>query len=277
MTSTTARPGRPLPAAVYWRRRMFVLGVLVALVLIAVNVVRGDPEPDAGAQASTASAETADGADDSPAAGAGDEGRGGKGRKGARRDRGEVPDLADLAPGPTVVMPTAPPLAEPEGVCADEDIAVTPTVRDAVAGRSATIVLALRTITSPACTWDVTAESLAVRISVGDDAVWASWECPAQLPVRSVVVRQAVATSYELTWNTRRSDTDCPASTEYAEPGDYRVTAAAYGGEPDDLVFDLAAPVAPVVEEPAAQGRQGKKRQRSEAEQRAPASVDEAR
>ena len=45
MTSTTGAgrsgTGRPLSPAVYWRRRLFVLGTVVALVLIVVNLVGG--------------------------------------------------------------------------------------------------------------------------------------------------------------------------------------------------------------------------------------------
>lgn len=238
----TPSTGRPLTPAVYWRRRLFVIGVLVALALIVVNVVGGDGESRAGVRASnvgsdpTASAETpATG----PVAGTKKSGKKGKGKK-SRRDDSE----------PTVTLPAAPVLATPEGACADDDIAATPTVFDAVAGRSATIVVKLRTLTSVACTWQVSAETLAVKISVGDDEVWASRECAGQVPERSVVVRQAVTATYQLRWNTRRSETGCPTTSEYAAPGDYRVTTAAYGGEPADLVFDLAAPTAP---EPAPQ------------------------
>lgn len=245
MTSTTPGPRRALSPAVYWRRRLFVGGVLLALVLIVVNVVRGGPDPGPGVRATTAGAEQttaaeSTGAPDAPVAGI--EATKNGGRKAGRRGKGRT---ADAAPAPGLALPTAAVLAEPDGVCADDDIAVTPTVRDAVAGVSATVVLALRTLSAEACTWEISSQSLAVRVSVGDDLVWASWECPGQVPERSVVVRRAVATTYELTWNTRRSDTDCPDFTEYAQPGDYRVTAAAYGGEPDFVVFDLAAPQAP--------------------------------
>lgn len=244
MTSPTPTRSALTPA-VYWRRRLFAVGVLLALVLIVVNAVQGGSTPDAGVKASTAGADQAIDAtgqsdEDSvtgPTVSTDGATTGKKGKKGK--------ESATPLPEPSVVLPTAPVLAEPEGECDDADLAVTPTVEDAVAGRSATIVLKLRTVTAEACTWSASTDSLAVRISVGSDEVWASRECPAAVPVRSIVVRKAVTATYRLTWNTRRSDTDCPRLTEYAQPGEYRVTAAALGGEPDFEIFTLAPPPAP--------------------------------
>ena len=241
MTSTTpAGPpgsGRPLSPAVYWRRRLFVLGTAVALVLIVVNLVGGGSgSPDPGVTASNVGAaqESAAPPATPPTGPTADSGT----KKGKKKQSPTTPE-------PTVVLPTAPPLAEPEGECADDDIAVTPTVQRAVAGRSALITLKLRTISAEACTWQVSADTLAVRISTGDDEVWASRECPGALTEQSVVVRRAVTAAYDLRWNTRRSDTGCPRLTEFAPAADYRVTAAAYGGEPADLVFDLVVPSEP--------------------------------
>lgn len=241
MTSTTGAgrsgTGRPLSPAVYWRRRLFVLGTVVALVLIVVNLVGGGSDSTGpGVTASNVGADQESAAPPAaPTAGP----TAGTGKKKGTKER------SPTTPEPTVVLPTAPPLAEPEGECVDDDIAVTPTVQRAVAGRSALITLKLRTISAEACTWQVSADTLAVRISTGDDEVWASRECPGALTEQSVVVRRAVTATYDLRWNTRRSDAGCPRLTEFAPAADYRVTAAAYGGEPADLVFDLVAPTAP--------------------------------
>lgn len=253
---TSSMTGAPTPA-VYWRRRLFVVGVLLALVLIVVNVVGGGSDPQGGVRAATAgSEESLPAAPESP----GTSGTTSAGPTTGKRGRNGA------GIGPMVVLPTAPVLAEPEGECADSDVNVTPTVKRAVAGRTAVIVLELRTLTNPACTWQVTPESLAVRVSVGDDVVWASWECPAALPVLPVVVRSAVTSTYELRWNTRRSDKGCPQLTEYAQPGDYRVTAGSFGGEPEYVIFDLAAPSAPEPEpEPEKEKGQRQKGQKQKA------------
>ena len=233
--SPTAPTRKPSSASVYWRRRLFTVGVLLALVLIAVNVVRGGPDPVAGVRATTASAPTLDeSAAVGPSADVTTTGkRKGKGKKAA------------AAVEPSIVLPAAPVLVEPDGECADDDVIITPEVRDAVAGKSVSIVLKLRTRTAAACTWAVSADTLAVKVSVGSDEVWASRHCADQVPERTVVVRQAVTSTYEMSWNTRRSDEGCPGLTEYAAPGEYRVSAAPLGGDADFVIFDLVLPPTP--------------------------------
>ncbi|MGA8847170.1 MAG: hypothetical protein WB471_11210 [Nocardioides sp.] len=261
MTSTTRGALSP---AVYWRRRLFVGGVVLALVLMAVNLVSGGDDRDAGVRATTAGADqgassVADGTGVlGPTAGKSGK-KGKKGRQGRNGARSE----------PTIVRPTAPALAEPQGACANDEIAVTPTVERAVAGRTALVVLKLRTLSTAACTWQVSADSLAVRVSVGDDEVWSSRECPGVLPVLPVVVRAAVFSTYEFRWNTRRSDDGCPQLTAYAPPGDYRVTAASYGGEAEYVIFDLATPTAPEPEPAPQQKKSSEKQQKKSAQKQA--------
>ena len=43
-------------------------------------------------------------------------------------------------------------------------------------------------------------------------------------------------------WNSRRSDEECSDRTAWALPGFYHVRAAALGGEPTDVQFELLAP-----------------------------------
>src|SRR4029453_18633110 len=109
-----------------------------------------------------------------------------------------------------------PVLAAPTGSCADADIAVTPTVPKAVAGRDVLLVLELRTIQAEACTWEVSPETLTLKITSGNDDIWASRQCPRAVPTRSVVVRSAVTTSVGVTWNGRRSDAECSRLTHWA-------------------------------------------------------------
>ena len=254
MTSMTRGPLTP---AVYWRRRVFVLGVVAALLLIAVNVVRGNGDNlDAGTVSATIVAAEPTAPASTPAVD-GTDGEQKKGRgKGAGRGR-----PADPAPSqPVYTPPPAPVLVDPVGSCADDDIAVSPYVVGAVAGRTVTITLRLRTISAEACTWRISENHLALKITSDDEEVWASRDCPRKLPKDSVVVRQAVTSTYDLTWNSRLSDVGCPKLTAFAQPGDYGIEVAAYGGEPSSTSFTLATPSAvtpeaPVVEvEPPASG-----------------------
>ena len=134
------------------------------------------------------------------------------------------------------------PLAEPDGPCDDEDVAVTPTVEKPVAGADVTFVLELRTIFSEACTWNVSPETLTLKVTSGDDEIWTSRECPHAVGREEVTLRRDHTTRVDVIWDARRSDEDCSRLTKWALPGWYHVAAAALAGEPSDLQFELERP-----------------------------------
>ena len=228
----TALTRGPLPARVYWTRRLVVAAVAVAVVAAGVRVAglfAGDPEPPA--RAATASGPTTTGPREVPYLPP-PVTESSAPRDDRRHDK-------DKRPGPV--------LAAPEGPCDSSDIAVTPTAGRTVAGSPVRFVLELRTISSPACTWEVSPESLTVKITSGKDEIWASRQCPRAIPTREVVVRDNVTTELELVWSARRSDEECTRLTEWALPGWYHLNAAALAGEPSDFQFELAAPEPEVV------------------------------
>ena len=143
--------------------------------------------------------------------------------------------------------PTEPPLAEPTGPCVSSDIVVTPVITSAEGGVDVPIALNLRTLRTPACTWTVSPDSLTVSITSGEDPIWSSRQCPASIPAQDVVVRQAVDAPIGLIWNARRSDEDCSELTEWARLGYYHVEAAALGGEPTSVQFELVRPASAVI------------------------------
>jgi hypothetical protein len=216
----------PLPARVYWVRRLMVLGTAVLLV-VAIGRLLGDgsdassDEDDQAAQVSVETTPTTSYTDPTTTP--------------WKQKRTRTP-----APTPT--------LAVPVGECADSDIAVTPLVEEAVGGRDVRIVLELRTLESPACTWAVGPDVLTMNIISGDDDIWSSRQCPGAIPREPVVVRQAVTSTIEVIWKeARRSDEGCTKRTSWAMPGWYHVTAAALGGEPADLQFQLETPAAATI------------------------------
>jgi hypothetical protein len=105
----------------------------------------------------------------------------------------------------------------------------------------------LTTKVSPACNWDVTAESLAVRITSGSDRVWSTQDCVGAVPRQSVVVRKDQPVSVTVVWNGQRSDAECTRTTPWAEPGYYHVVAAAFGADPTDVQFPLLPPPRPTI------------------------------
>lgn len=235
MTSMTRGPLQP---GVYWRRRVFVLGLVLALGLIVVNLVRGGDEDarDAAPTAVTVAGEPA-----STPSGADTDGLDLNKRGKVKGSHQEHESRATEVPEPTTVPPS-PVLADPVGQCADDDVAVTPEVVGGVAGQPVTITLGLRTLSSEACTWRVSANHLTVKVSSGTEEVWASRECPGQVPKANVVVRKAATSTLDLVWNGQVADTGCPRVSDYVEAGDYGVAASAFGAEPGEATFELGAP-----------------------------------
>ena len=252
----TVSPRGPLPARVYWTRRLIVLSVPLLLVIVLARVLGGSSDAtdaSSGAQATQAGARVGDKAD-APSAGptaqAGPAtGAGGKGRKNKKKK--DVP-----------VEPVEPVLAEPTGPCTDSDVVVTPTITSAPGGSDIPITLNLRTVTTAACTWQVSPQTMTLSITSGSDFIWSTRECPAAIPVQDVVVRAAVDTPLAVIWpDGRRSDETCSGRTDWARPGFYHVEAAALGGEATDVQFELVAPTAGVITktaEPEPQGGKGK-------------------
>jgi hypothetical protein len=210
---------------------VFVLGVVASLVLLTLNLFRdGDTHPPERATTSAATAS------ETPAAGT----------ERRNRSRGAGSSLPSAKPA----GPTAPALAEPEGECRAEDVVVSPVVDDAVAGSPVTITLRLRTLSSPACTWELAARDLALKITDGGDELWASRECPGAIEHKDVVVRRQVVSTATVTWNARRSEPGCPRDPRWVLPGTYDIYAATLGGEPVASSFELTKPEPEVVQTP---------------------------
>jgi hypothetical protein len=222
MTSLTRGP---LPASVYWRRRVVVLGLGLVLVLLVGKLFGGD---DDGTEKAVDSAAQVSG-----------------------EPTGSVPsddpttDKPKKRKKPTT--PQEPVLAQPDGPCADSDILITPSVEEAIAGQPVAVTLELRTATAEACTWRVSANHVTMKITSGSDEIWTSRQCPRAVPVQDVVVRRDVTTFVDVPWKARRSDDGCPVQTPWALPGTYHVAAAALGGEPAEARFELERPSPEVI------------------------------
>lgn len=232
--STVTRPRGPLPPRVYWTRRLLVLAVALGLVFGISHLLGSGGGPDrpsarpVGAVASTPATTTVPARPSATAPA----GRPGKAANGTRPKASATPT----------------PLATPSGPCANGDIVVTPSVRGvAYAGRPVLFTMTLTTKSSPACDWDVTAGSLAVRLTSGSDRVWSTQDCVGAVPRQSVVVRKDHPVSVTVMWNGQRSDAECTRTTAWAEPGYYHVVAAAFGAEPTDVQFPLLPPPRPTI------------------------------
>ncbi|MCP3421777.1 hypothetical protein [Nocardioides pinisoli] len=234
---TTVRPRGPLPARVYWTRRLVVLAVPLLLVVVIARVLGGSADGKDGSTAkATQAGATTEATVAAPTAGPTIEvaptgKKGGKGKK----DRVEE------------TVPPEPVLAEPTGPCTESDIVATPALTSAAGGADVPITINLRTLVAEACTWQASPETMTVTITSGDDYIWSSRECPASIPPQDVVVRQAVDAPVVVTWSAKRSDEGCTKWTDWAGLGWYHVQAAALGGDATDVQFELVAPQPGVV------------------------------
>lgn len=231
-----------LPPEVYWRRRVIVIGSVLLLIFVLARLLGGG---DGGSERHAAA--PAVGTTTKNAAPSARRHRPGKSAESKQKQRHRhrvtpAPDTQGPAQGPS-----EPVLVEPQGACADKDVEVTPTVGSAVAGQPVTIQIRLRTVSTPACTWRMSSRHMALKITDGTDEVWSSQQCRFGIPISDVVVRQAVVTTVEMTWNARRSGPGCPHNPRWVLPGDFRVSTAALGGEPASEVFDLVKPPRPIV------------------------------
>lgn len=249
MRMSVTRPRGPLPARVYWTRRVLVLGVAFALVFGIGRLLGAGPEATSDQSARPAAA-----AVESPTATSTPSSLS---TPSALSTSDAQPVGEEKAAKKKTKVRT--PLPMPSGPCRDSDVRVVPAMQgNAFAGDDVRLRLELGTFESPACDWEVSAESIAVKLTSGSDRIWTSQQCPNAVPEEAVVLRQRQTTLVDVVWSGRRSDSDCSQATQWAEPGYYHVSAAAMGSEPESQQFELLAP-APVTITPTPTPRPGER------------------
>lgn len=248
---STVRPRGPLPARVYWTRRLVVIGLPLVLVVVLARLLGGSSDAEdttsgAATQAGASVRETSSAPTSGPTAGTKTGKKGKKGRK--LREQETAPPL-----------PPEPVLAEPTGPCTASDIVATPAITSVAGGADIPITVNLRTAVTEACTWQASAETMTVTITSGSDHIWSSRECPVSIPAQDVVIRQTVDAPVVVTWSAKRSDEGCTKWTDWARVGFYHIEAAALGGDGTDVQFELTARQPEVVTQTAEPEQQGGK------------------
>ncbi|MDX6301400.1 MAG: hypothetical protein QOF53_2614 [Nocardioidaceae bacterium] len=224
-----ARPRGPLPARVYWTRRLLLVAVAFALVFGIAHLLGGSTSGGNGSAPRPVDAEATQTTPTTsgPATVAGS------------------PSVTPSEDSPTgtespIATATSTALAQPTGRCANSDILAVPTVATpAYAGKPVALTLSLTTKQSPACNWTVGPGSLVVKVTSGTDRIWSSQDCVDAVPQRDVVVRKDHPVTVTVVWNDHRSDAECTTDTPWVGLGDYHVVAAAFGSDPTDRQFVL--------------------------------------
>jgi hypothetical protein len=227
---------------VYWVRRLVVLAVLAVVVGTGYGVVgfladswSAAARPDLAAPAGAEVAATA-----GPAAGATGQPTGQPtSRRPAAKAGGSGSEQARES------------LPEPEGDCPDADVVVRPHVTDAHVGAPIRIVLEVSTRSTPACTWEVSPDSVFLKVLRGDEGaevVWSSQQCPDLVPTAQVVARQERAAEVVVSWSGQMSDPGCTDQPAWVHAGTFRAVSVARGAvKPREELFDLEKAVPEVV------------------------------
>lgn len=209
--SSVTHPRGRLPARVYWIRRSLVVATALVLVVGFAQLL-GSIGGGSSPSAATLSAKQSP--TQSPSSGT---------------------PSAPSTPAPSTAAPA---LATPSGPCDLSKLSVTPVVSVAHAANPVTIALKV-TGSAPACTFEASAKSLAVKIVSGQDRVWSSQDCPSSVARRTVIVRSGAEATVPVVWGGRRSDGTCSNTNKWALPGYYHVIAAVMGSTPTDTQFQL--------------------------------------
>lgn len=262
------RPVGPLPASVYWVRRLVLLAVVGLVIYLVAGLLRpDDPKTSASAHPSSPPSRT-------PAAlitptneptggvvsrrgrsgGGGGAGSGGRqepratptGRpsdsaargsnaKGAEPTRGSLEETEAGGEAPTERTSRQP---EP---CWSGQIRVAMDLdKDSVpAGGPLAITLRLDQTAPSPCQLTIGPETLRLRITSGSDLIWDTQHCPDVLPRGPVVLQPGTTSSVVVTWPGRRSAQGCPSDTATALPGYYHAHATVAGVDHGQVRFRL--------------------------------------
>ena len=203
------RPVGPLPAQVYWRRRLLVLGLLVLVLvgaLAGLGAAFGGRPPAAPAPAPAASTGPA-----SP-----------------------VPrstPVASARPGPGGSPPPC--------TLSDATVRAATDAGSYRVGDWPRFRLDLRGTGQAPCTADIRPGRLEISVVSGADRVWSSAECPLPRPLRPVLVRPGAAAVLQSNWPARRSTPGCRGPVQPARPGTYRLVVQVSGEEVLGSAFRL--------------------------------------
>ncbi|MBD8607418.1 hypothetical protein IFT73_11175 [Aeromicrobium sp. CFBP 8757] len=227
---------RRLPAEIYWRRRLLLVAVVIAIVWGVLQLTGGgdDGEPAQASGTPTARASATATAPTTPAA-----------------PVQTVDGLVDVA----VVSAATP--------CDPEKVRITPSVRPGQLTKGPVdIGLVVSSTEETACTLQPDdAEAIAV-ISANGTPVWDSTVCKTSLLSAPVQLSPQWSTLSTVQWTGRGSGSNCTSNQGWAAAGTYTLQIGTLGGEPGETKFSLdarpaparttAPPAAPATPDPAA-------------------------
>ncbi|MFD1858977.1 hypothetical protein [Aeromicrobium camelliae] len=220
-------PRGPLPAEIYWRRRLLLLALLIGLAWLVLQIVGWVNDRDEPADAATPAPTAASTASPTPS--------------------------PEPSPEPTDLVPVALPAAE--GACAPENIRIVPSVADGQpAGEAVTVDLLVSTVDGSGCVLSPEEAQLLVIISSGGTPVYDSTVCRQPFVTEPIAVPEGWATQASVQWSGRGSGATCGDGEGFANAGEYAIQLGTLGGEPGEATFRLAEPRPQPEPEPQPEG-----------------------
>ena len=213
---------RLVSPATYWRRRVVVLAVGVAVLglpIWAVNKALGGSQAPGQGSARPPAGQAA-----SPAP-----------RSRAERGRRQAPtrETADLGSRPSARPSASPSPAGRPGRQACARGAVLLTIRSARhryrPGERVTFVVGAVSARSRPCRVDLGSKFTSVVVASGDTPLWDSSSCLRGTGSQVVMVRRGAPAFLKVTWDRRTSMSGCPGRGTAVTPGSY--TATAFNGQ----------------------------------------------
>lgn len=209
-----------VPRAIYWRRRLLLLAVVILIAWVAVEFW---PQGDDGEPAATPS-----------------------------------PSTTASAPTPPPPSPTAPPTTPPEQstksvtltgggkACDSQKVRMSAFVADGQpAQQPVNVDLTIATTAKRACIFKPkTYDPLAV-VSRDGKRVWDSSVCKQPVASAALELVPGWSTVVRIPWMPRKSGQSCEGTEAWLPAGAYTLEVGTLGGEPGKASFELAAPPAP--------------------------------
>jgi hypothetical protein len=193
-----------LPAAVYWRRRAVVLGILLVVIIIFWSSCTGPSKSDAGSNKTSTTSSSSPSASSTPSA-----------------TPAFVPPTFDDTPtvGPSS-LPSATATAQPgtgtDGAgalpaCADSDLSLiaAPEVPSAPNGAYLKFMLKIKNISGRPCTRDLGADHQELYLQTGTTKAWSSDVCSPAHGSETVTMQPNIEHLYSSNWNGQASNNGC--------------------------------------------------------------------
>ena len=220
----------PLPPAVYWRRRVVLIGALLLAVLLLTYTCSGAGASSApwGAAATTTVSATPMAADPTSTL---------------------LKPTTDGNPAPTDTGPPTPSTANTAaapgstGPCADTEMALYPTPDPSTAKlhQPVRITFRIKNVSNRTCTRDVGADPQELYIQQGNTKMWSSDACE---PAHGTDVRTfgpGVEDTFQVSWDGRRTDQGCATPRAYPAAGVYQLVGRLASKFSDPVTLTITA------------------------------------